>query len=173
MISPIIPSEELEETGAGGRPQRGMNSSTVSCSTRSVLVRSALLLGGAFVLVGCGSYPESNVVSAPPPPAPTQQVVVTQPQATAPQVATGTAVPTAGGTIVVMQAPPAAQQEVVVAQPSSDHVWVPGNWTWRNDRYEWRAGRWEIPPRTGSVWVAPRWERLADGSYRFTEGYWR
>lgn len=64
------------------------------------------------------------------------------------------------------------QTETAQARPTSEHVWVPGYWTWRNNRYEWMAGHWEIPPRTGSVWVAPRWERLSDGSYRFYEGYW-
>lgn len=128
-----------------------------------------------FSLAGCGSYPESNIVSAPPPPAPApaQQVVVTQPQPGTAQVVQGTAVPTANGTVVVMQAPPVAQQEVVTAQPSSRHTWVPGYWTWRNDRYEWRGGNWVIPPHTGAIWVTPKWERLADGSYRFTEGHWQ
>jgi hypothetical protein len=77
----------------------------------------------------------------------------------------------ATSTIVVTQAPPALQPEAVLAQPSSRHVWLAGYWTWRDDRYEWRAGHWEMPPGSSSTWVAPRWEQ--DGnSYRFYEGYW-
>jgi len=45
-------------------------------------------------------------------------------------------------TTIVTQAPPAMQQEVVLAQPTSQHVWLAGFWTWRNDRYEWMAGHW-------------------------------
>jgi hypothetical protein len=74
-------------------------------------------------------------------------------------------------TTVVTQAPPALQQEVVLAQPSTRHVWLAGYWTWRNDQYEWMAGHWELPPNSGSAWVAPRWEQEG-AAYRFHEGYW-
>ena len=74
-------------------------------------------------------------------------------------------------TTVVTQAPPEMQQEPVLAQPSAQHVWLPGYWTWRNERYEWMAGHWALPPNSNSVWVAPRWEQRGNG-YRFTDGYW-
>lgn len=123
----------------------------------------SLLSGGLVLLAGCGSYPESHVVSSPPPPAPqTTQVVVTQPQP----------MQTPAGTVVVTQAPPAVQQELVTAQPTSDHKWIPGYWTWRNSRYEWVSGHWAMPPTRSSVWIAPRWERTDSGAYRFYEGYW-
>ncbi|HWA25725.1 MAG TPA: YXWGXW repeat-containing protein [Lacunisphaera sp.] len=127
----------------------------------------SVLTGGLALLAGCASEPESHVVSAPPPAAPQTQVVVTQPQ-----VAASVPVQTTSGTIVVTQAPPTLQQELVTAQPTSDHKWVPGYWTWRNSRYEWMAGHWELPPSRGSVWIAPRWERTDSGAYRFYEGYW-
>jgi hypothetical protein len=63
------------------------------------------------------------------------------------------------------------QREVVLAQPTAQHVWLAGYWTWRNDRYEWMAGHWELPPSQSSVWVAPRWEHQGN-AYRFYEGYW-
>jgi hypothetical protein len=130
---------------------------------------SALVAGGLAFFAGCESS-ESHVVSAPPPPNPVvAQPVVVQQQQTPVAVASTPG----GGTIIVTQAPPALQQETVVARPTSSHAWVPGYWTWRNSRYEWMAGHWEVPPRTDSVWVAPRWERLNDGSYRFYEGYWQ
>jgi hypothetical protein len=126
--------------------------------------------GALALFVGCASEPESHVVSAPPPANPVvTQTVVAQPQPT--QVVVPSNMP--AGTVLVTQAPPALQQEVVQARPSSDHIWIPGYWTWRNNRYEWMAGHWEMPPRTNAVWVTPRWERLGDGSYRFYEGYWQ
>lgn len=151
-----------------------MSTSNASPVPHPFFFRSVLLAGASgLLLAGCGSYPESHVVSAPPPAPPAQQVVVAQTQPAAATVVQGTAVQTTDGTIVVMQAPPALQQEVVTARPSSDHIWIPGYWTWRNQRYEWTSGRWQIPPRPGAVWMAPTWERLADGSYRFTEGHWQ
>ncbi len=123
-----------------------------------------MISGGLALMAGCASEPESHVLSAPPPAAPQTQVVVTQPQMQAVQQP--------AGAVIVTQAPPVMQQELVSAQPSSDHKWIPGYWTWRNSRYEWVSGHWELPPSSGSVWVAPRWERTSSGSYRFYEGYW-
>jgi hypothetical protein len=150
-----------------------MNMNTLHTRLRVIgsprqLGQLVILSGAVALFAGCGSYPESHVVSAPPP---SNAVVVQQPQQpTQVVVSAGAQVPS--GTIIVTQAPPVLQQEVAQARPSSDHVWVPGYWTWRNNRYEWMAGHWEIPPRTNAVWVTPRWERLSDGSYRFYEGFW-
>jgi len=131
---------------------------------------------GAFgLLAGCVSEPESHLVSAPPPPHTQSNTVVTTtttPGAVAPGYAT---VPTAApvvNTVVVTQTPPALQQEVVLAQPTPDHKWLPGYWTWRNDQYQWMAGHWALPPSSGAVWVAPRWEQQGN-AYRFYEGYWQ
>jgi hypothetical protein len=121
------------------------------------------------LLAGCSTEPDSHLVSAPPPPAPTNAVTTTTTTSTTPVAvsAPGTVV----STTVVTQAPPALQSEVVLAQPSPQHVWIAGYWTWQNDRYEWMAGHWELPPNSASVWVAPRWEQQG-ASYRFYEGYW-
>lgn len=138
-------------------------------------------------LSGCSTEPESHVVSAPPPEGPTRAVTTTT-VTSAPVVANPTVVVANNGygtpayvttaspapavsTTIVTQAPPAMQQEVVLAQPTSQHVWLAGFWTWRNDRYEWMAGHWELPPNSGSVWVSPRWEQQGN-AYRFYEGYW-
>ncbi len=131
------------------------------------------LCGTLFLLVGCATERESHLVTAPPPPtrsqtpAPQQVVVVTQPQ----QVV---AVAPAGvSSYVVMAAPPAAPAPVAIpARPSSQHVWVAGYWTWQNNRYEWMAARWEVPPYAGAKWVNPRTESES-GNYRFYEGYWK
>lgn len=119
--------------------------------------------GLAALAGGCASEPESHVVSSPPPGAP----VMAQGQAPA----VYSSVPGQPNTIVVTQAPPAPQTEMVTARPSSDHVWVGGYWTWRNNRYEWIPGHWVIPPRSGATWVPPRWE-AEGGAYRFYEGRW-
>jgi hypothetical protein len=135
--------------------------------------RAVLICGAMALLGGCGSEPESHVVSAPPPPAPgtvpTATIVTTQTTPGVQPAVTTQAQST--NTVVVTQAPPAAQAEVVLAQPGPDYRWIPGYWTWRNERYEWMAGHWEIPPQRDSVWVAPRWESES-GGYRFYEGYW-
>jgi hypothetical protein len=137
---------------------------------------------GAFVLLaGCTTPRESHKVSSMPPAAPTQNVTspaspnvvvtTTAPAANNVQyVTTATEVP-GTNTIIVTQAPPAPPPEVIVAQPSTKHVWIPGYFTWRNNRYEWMAGHWEIPPKLNAQWISPRVEKDGNG-YRFYEGYW-
>jgi hypothetical protein len=135
-------------------------------AARVHLARAPLFFGcsaALALLAGCGSEPESHVVSAPPPSAP-NTVVYTAP--TPAPVAT-----VQSPNVVVTQAPPALVSEAVTAQPSSRHVWIPGYWTWRNERYEWMAGHWEVPPTSTSTWVAPTWQREGSG-YRFYEGHW-
>src|SRR5262245_22721159 len=130
--------------------------------------------GAVGLLAGCASEPSSVVVSAPPPPPP---AVATTPAptvySTSAPVATTVAVPVTTpvgqSSIVVMQQPPALQQEVPTPRPSSSHVWVPGYWTWRNNRYEWMAGHWDVPPRSNATWVPPRWQPEGS-SWRFYEG---
>jgi hypothetical protein len=74
-------------------------------------------------------------------------------------------------TVIVTQAPPALQSEVVLEQPSPQHKWIPGFWTYRDSRYLWVSGHWEIPPRPDATWIAPRWVP-ENGGYRYYEGYW-
>lgn len=147
--------------------------------TRASLLAAASLL----VLAGCATEPRSHVLSAPPPPAPvaTSNVVRMAPATTTTQTtqttqttADGTVVTTRTqpvSTIVVTQAPPAQQAELILAQPTAAHAWIPGYWTWRDNQYQWLAGRWEVPPHTNAKWMAPRWQ-TENGAYRFYEGYW-
>jgi len=134
------------------------------------------------LLAGCASEPRSHMVSAPPPPAPTRSVTTTTTTTTpdtVPGVFVGNpanvtiATATPGvTTTIVNTAPPALQQDVVLAQPSPQHVWLAGYWTWQNNNgYRWVAGHWELPPSPGSIWVAPRWEQQGN-AYKYYEGYW-
>ena len=74
-------------------------------------------------------------------------------------------------TVVVTQAPPALQADVVIAQPTSQHVWIAGHYTWRDNQYQWMTAHWELPPYTNAAWVKPSWEQQGN-AYKFTEGYW-
>mgnify|MGYP000864570600 CR=1 FL=1 len=126
-----------------------------------------------WLLGGCASQPDSYLLSSPPPAPPTASAAAPA----APVVATPAPVVVApAGTVpagyVVMQAPPASPPpEAVPPRPSSQHVWIAGYWTWRNNRYEWMAGRWEVPPHSTATWVPPRW-MPEGGSFRFYEGHW-
>ena len=137
--------------------------------------RAAFLVcsGVALLFAGCATEPESHVVSAPPPagaPLASSSPVVVQTPVVG-QASSGSASPASTQAVVVTQAPPALQSEPVLEQPTTRHVWIPGYWTYRDNRYVWIAGRWELPPTPDARWSAPRWEREGSG-YRFYEGYW-
>ena len=143
-------------------------------SPRLPLKRHVLALtccGFLGLAAGCTTAGTSHRVSAPPPPTPTKSMTTTT--TTTPVTVQPVAVssPASSTTTVVTQIPPALQQEVPIAQPSASHIWLAGFWTWRNDRYEWMSGHWELPPSQRSTWVAPRWDKSGK-SYRFYEGYW-
>ena len=156
-----------------------LRSLSASAPTTRRLLSGFVCCGVLGLFAGCVSETESHLVSAPPPPPPTKAVTTTTTTSTTPvavavsnngYTTTQTATPVVS-TIVVTQVPPALQQEVVLAQPSPQHVWLAGYWTWRNDRYEWMAGRWVLPPNSTAKWVGPRWEQQGN-AYRFYEGYW-
>ena len=130
-----------------------------------------VVCGVLGLLTGCATAPVSHVVSAPPPLAPTSSVTTTTTTTTPTGMATTANATPVVSTTVVTQAPPTLQEEARVAQPSARHIWLAGYWTWRNERYEWMAGQWEMPPTASSIWVAPRWESQGN-AYRFYEGYW-
>lgn len=66
--------------------------------------------------------------------------------------------------------PPA--NDAPTAQPSPQHVWIPGHWHWGRGAYVWVGGRWEMPPATNTIWVAPQWRPQGTG-YVLQEGYWQ
>jgi hypothetical protein len=124
-----------------------------------------ILLAG-LALSGCARRP--IIVQAPPAtvvqnPAPATVVQTPAPSQNA---------PTGRDVIFIKEAPPPPREEAPPPPPSTGYTWLPGYWTLRDGRQEWIPGRYEMPPRSGATWVAPRWERRADG-YVFVEGYWR
>lgn len=64
---------------------------------------------------------------------------------------------------------------VIVARPvapSPVHVWVSGEWTWGNGRYNYREGYWERPSRNYSRWVEGHWRHTRRG-WTWVPGHWR
>ncbi len=57
-------------------------------------------------------------------------------------------------------------------QPSVNHVWIEGEWAWRNNNYVWQPGYWTVPERD-HVWERGEWVRNADGTSYWRQGYWR
>jgi hypothetical protein len=149
-----------------------MNSTIYPRLRGTLLAISAAPLGGILLaglaLSGCARRP--IVVQAPPAtviqnPAPTA-IVQTAP------APTRALEPTGRDVIVIKEAPPPPREEAPPPPPSTSYTWIPGYWTARDGHQEWVPGRYEMPPRSGATWVAPRWERRADG-YVFVDGYWR
>ena len=132
----------------------------------AVRISGILLAGVALSASSCARRP--IIVQAPPATVVQNPATVVQTPAPAPALA-----PTGRDVIVIKEAPPPPREEAPPPPPASTgYTWVPGYWTVREGKQEWVPGRYEMPPRSGATWVAPRWERRADG-YVFVDGYWR
>lgn len=101
----------------------------------------------ALLAVGCRSH--------------SRTVVVQQPVAYAPT-----------GPVVVTAEPPPPRSEVKGVAPTSEHVWVPGYWSYANNRWVWIPGRWEARPRATATWVPSHWDQRGNG-WVWTPGYWQ
>lgn len=56
--------------------------------------------------------------------------------------------------------------------PSPRHVWVDGEWAWRNGRYEYVNGYWVEPPIRGNRWIPGHWKNTRRG-WNWIPGHWR
>ncbi len=66
--------------------------------------------------------------------------------------------------------PPEPLQAAAVPAPDQSHFFVPGTWMWRETRYVWRPGFWQVF-RPGWMWVPAHYKWTPIG-YVFVEGYW-
>jgi hypothetical protein len=144
-------------------------------------LRTAALLGGILLTAGWNAAPAQQIAQPPAAQPPAEQVqgriqsgvevlaygpvheAFAQPYAADPEP-----------TPVVPKAPPppVAEQPPEVKPDGSNVQWVPGSWSWSDERkdYIWVSGVWRAaPPRR--QWHAGRWFQDADG-YRWVHGYW-
>jgi hypothetical protein len=68
--------------------------------------------------------------------------------------------------------PPPARVEMVPTRPSSDAVWINGEWLWQGRRWSWRAGMWVVAPRD-AAYARRVLVRRVDGRLFFAPGTWR
>lgn len=71
---------------------------------------------------------------------------------------------------LIVRIPPPAPRVEVVPEPRVGFVWVPGYWSWRENRHVWVAGTW-VRERPGYVYERPTWVER-DGQWRFARGGW-
>ena len=77
------------------------------------------------------------------------------------------------GRIVVTEAPPPPRTENVGVPPDLSRVWIPGFWTYSDNRWVWINGRWEASPRVNAIWVPGHWDRnTTERGWVWTPGHW-
>ena len=55
--------------------------------------------------------------------------------------------------------------------PSAEHIWIDGEWSWRNNTFTWQPGYW-IVRDPHKAWVRGYWHQRQDGSFYWIGGYW-
>ena len=68
------------------------------------------------------------------------------------------------------QPPKSIESGPNVEAPSRNHVWISGNWRYREDRYAWQPGYWE-PAQSNWIWIPAHYQWTRRG-YVFIDGYW-
>jgi hypothetical protein len=77
------------------------------------------------------------------------------------------------GVSVVVRRPPPERVEVVGTAPGSGYVWIRGHYAWQANDYVWVAGRWDRPPQASyRRWESGHWAHARGGWY-WVEGRWR
>lgn len=57
-------------------------------------------------------------------------------------------------------------------QPTTNHVWIEGEWVPRGNTYVRQPGFWTVPEKD-HIWVKGEWVRDPDGSSYWQPGYWK
>ncbi len=76
---------------------------------------------------------------------------------------------------IIVAAPPpppaVAPMEPQGLAPSTQHVWVPGQWQYDGNTYVWVPGTWVVRPSPQAVWVPGGWRPHARG-HVWVRGGW-
>ena len=56
--------------------------------------------------------------------------------------------------------------------PSPRHIWMPGEYRWRNGGYVYQSGYWMMPPRQGMQYVPGYWQPARNGGFVWISGFW-
>jgi hypothetical protein len=70
-------------------------------------------------------------------------------------------------------APVSEPQEAMPPQPNANAVWIRGHYEYMGSGYQWRPGRWEIPPAGARNYIGPSWQPAANGGYVYVRGHWQ
>jgi hypothetical protein len=58
--------------------------------------------------------------------------------------------------------------------PSPRHMWIDGEWVWRNNQYVYTEGRWILPAYPGARWIPGHWKfNRHRGGWLWIPGHWR
>lgn len=66
--------------------------------------------------------------------------------------------------------PPSIDYGPSIPAPSEDQFWIPGNWVYQTNRYDWQPGRW-CEYQEDRVWVPAHYVFTPSGCI-FVSGYW-
>lgn len=80
--------------------------------------------------------------------------------------------PAPGPYVIVHRPVPAPYAEGIPPAPGPGFIWIRGYWVAQGDNWVWVRGHYERPPRTGAVWVEPRYEPHGTDIH-FSVGVWR
>ena len=75
-------------------------------------------------------------------------------------------------TVGIPEGPPNAVVEIVPVAPSPRHIWVGGYYGYRENRYIWNPGSYQLPPRGRTGWTQGVYRQNNRGNHVFVRGHW-
>ena len=72
----------------------------------------------------------------------------------------------------IVRVRPVAPVMIRTIAPSPRHVWVDGDYVWREGRYDYNNGYWAEPPFPGQRWIKGHWKNKRSG-WVWVPGHWR
>jgi len=71
----------------------------------------------------------------------------------------------------IVPVPAALPDTVAGERPSTNDIWVPGEWKRGRDEWVWQSGRWMKPPHKHASWMKGHW-RMESGKWHWSPAHW-
>lgn len=71
----------------------------------------------------------------------------------------------------IVPIPPAKPAVAAGKRPSTNDIWIAGEWKREHDQWVWENGHWQQPPAKDANWTAGHW-RFEGSKWHWTPGHW-
>ena len=71
----------------------------------------------------------------------------------------------------IVPIPPDRPGAIAGKRPTTNDIWISGEWKREHDQWVWEDGHWQRPPAKDASWMAGHW-RYEGNKWHWTPGHW-